>query len=380
VNTHAFADSGYPSSKSQDAVVASILFDINSSALPSKPVMSQPAAAIPFPPFPPKSHRDRASAIHAERVDHAAKEWYDLDSRRHAASLSATQQPKFAKTLEVTCARDAKLMPADQTFIARDSNDRAILAYFPKILEPTTIHATYRALDEYVTATPFNEQTDSEPPKGSKQDQGHPYSARLSQLHGNRLGLRHCGMWPATGDPNELPFVSSDVIHTPTLLRAAATLFQHLRLLTVELSILFCAFDCRAWSIARQFIAALNHFHPDFSTCRVGRFECWAHRALLFNLDTHAHRNLRDDRDGYAAIAVFGSFTGGEFVIPQLGIKFPFQPGDVIFIKGQMLQHFVTEWTGKEGKGERFCITHFTHQALLDSVDREVSDHARRAQ
>jgi hypothetical protein len=180
-------------------------------------------------------------------------------------------------------------------------------------------------------------------------------------------------MWLSTGHSNEAPFVSHDVIHTGTLMRATANLFQHLRLLMVELSILFSALDCRAWSTTRLFIAALKHFHPDFNTCCAGSFECWAHRALLFNLDTHAHRDLRDDRNGYAAIAVFGSFTGGEFVVPQLKIKFPFQPGDIIFIKGQMLHHFVTPWKGKEGKGERFCITHFTHQGLIDFVGREVS-------
>jgi len=321
----------------------------------------------------PKSHRDGALRLHTQWVRDAETQWYEVDSRTYAASLSTTQQPEFSPLLEVTEAKDAKLMPADKSFVARDLEDRAILAYFPKVLDPNTVDATYRALDEYVTATPFNKEAESEAPKDSKQDQRHPFSARLGRLFGNRLGIRHCGMWLSTGHPHDPPSVSRDIIGTATLLRAATVLFKGLGLLTFELSMLFCAFDPHTWIAARQFIAALNHFHPDFEHCRVGNFECWSHRAFLFNLDTHAHRDLRDVRDGYATIAVFGSFRGGEFVVPELGIKFPFQPGDVIFIKGQMLQHFVTPWTGKEGKGERFCITHFTHQALLDFVDKEVS-------
>ena len=99
-------------------VVASILFDINSSVLPSKPVMSQPAAAIPFPAIPPKSHRDRASAIHAERVQNATTKYYDLHSRAHASSLPPTQQSEFDVGLERLEAENSELMSADKSFIA----------------------------------------------------------------------------------------------------------------------------------------------------------------------------------------------------------------------------------------------------------------------
>ena len=325
--------------------------------------------SIPSPPIPPKSHRDRAAQIHATYVKDAKTVWFDLDSRAYGLSLSATQQPEFSLELEEIEAKNVEMMPKNKSFIALDREDVPILAYFPQVLESSTVDATYRALDEYVTATPFSKEGDPTPPKEPQRDQRHPFSRKLFELFGSRHGIRHCGMWHATGHPHEPPSVSKDVIHTATFARATAVLFRRLVLLTVELSILFCALDLETWSTARRFIAALAHFYADFSPfCRVGEFECWAHRALLFNLETHAHRDLRDNRDGYAVIAVFGSFVGGDFVVPALGLKFSFQPGDVIFIKGQMLQHFITRWSGRTDKGERFCITHFTHQALIDSV------------
>jgi len=322
-------------------------------------------AAVPAPPLPPKSYRDRAGEINTTYVKNAKTVWFDLDSRVHASSLSATQQPEFSPELEDIEAKNAEMMPKDKTFIARDRNGVSMLAYFPQVLEFATVADTYHALDEYVTMAPFHKE---DYPNESRRDQRHPFSLRLSESFGPRHGLRHCGMWHATGHPHEQPSVSKDVIHTATLVRATTVLFSHLVLLTVELSILLCALDLHAWSSARRFIAALNHFNPEFSICRAGEFECWAHRALLFNLETHAHRDLRDDRDGYAVIAVFGSFVGGDFVVPSLRIKFSFQPGDVIFIKGQMLEHFITPWSGRTDKGERFCITHFAHQTLVDSV------------
>jgi hypothetical protein len=63
-----------------------------------------------------------------------------------------------------------------------------------------------------------------------------------------------------------------------------------------------------------------------------------------------------------------GRLWGEEFVVPQLGLKFRHQPGDVIFIRGHQLCHFIAPWEQVGDNGERFCITHFTHQSLIDSV------------
>jgi hypothetical protein len=149
-------------------------------------------------------------------------------------------------------------------------------------------------------------------------------------------------------------------------------LFQELEPLTTEISMLFAAFYFRAWARARRVFNVLCEYLPGATALtRTSPWEAWTHRALLFNLNTHIHRDLNDDVHGFAAITVFGSFTGGNFVIPELRIKFPFQPGDVIFLKGQMLAHFVTPWEKKGEDGERFSIVHFNHQKVADWVNRK---------
>ena len=71
--------------------------------------------------------------------------------------------------------------------------------------------------------------------------------------------------------------------------------------------------------------------------------DAWHGRAVLSNIDTHAHLDLSDHKCGLAVMTVFGRFKGGEVVILSLKVKFPFQPRDVIFIRASDLTHFVTK-------------------------------------
>jgi len=68
-----------------------------------------------------------------------------------------------------------------------------------------------------------------------------------------------------------------------------------------------------------------------------------------------------------------------QFVILDLGVKFPFQPGDVVFINSHLLQHFVTEWEPynfPDGrKGGRYSIIQFNHEKI---VEWGLSDNSSR--
>ena len=50
-------------------------------------------------------------------------------------------------------------------------------------------------------------------------------------------------------------------------------------------------------------------------------------------------------------------FTGGELCAPALGIKIPFQPGDIVFFWSSLLEHWLEEF-----KGERFSVVFFTKE------------------
>jgi len=345
--------------------------------------MPRQTAFVRPPPIPTQSFQNRVFDFY-ERFIHCDSseqitEWYDLTASEIAPALPKRNEAEFHPDLEKTEAENARLVT--EPFVGRDKTGEPILGYFPRILQSDVLETTYEALSEYVDAVkpnrkggPNTEERDEvvRNDDSTAYDQRHPPCPRLEKLFGHRYRLMHLGAWHATGHPNEPPVVSGDYIGTAGRLSHGYDLIRSLMFLTTELSILFAAFNTLAWSSARRFIAALNHFHPATNICKAGDYECWAHRAFLFNLETHCHRDIRDAMFGYAVIVVFGSFTGGEFVVPQLRLKFPHRPGDVIIIKGQLLQHFVTPWKPKEKGGERFCITHFTHQNLIDSVEERL--------
>ena len=45
-------------------------------------------------------------------------------------------------------------------------------------------------------------------------------------------------------------------------------------------------------------------------------------------------------------------------MVPELGLRFCHQPRDVIFIKEQMVRHFIMKWepNGANGDGDRFSF------------------------
>ena len=80
--------------------------------------------------------------------------------------------------------------------------------------------------------------------------------------------------------------------------------------------------------------------HKPYKNVRSGKWHAWTSGAILANTSMHLKRLALK----FTAIVCFGSFPGGEFVVPCPKVKFPFQRGDVIFIKSSLLAHFVTEW------------------------------------
>ena len=240
-----------------------------------------------------------------------------------------------------------------------------MLGYFPRILPMNVVEKSHRALEKWV------EEYGPNPPKD---DIRHPEDTDLEELFKGRYGLVHIGTWDAQGHPFDDPYISHDTLTT------SSTKFSHtyqflrdLAMLTTELSIIFAAFNCTAWSEGRRIVNSLSHLLSVPNIARTCDYEAWTTRAILCNLFTHVHRNFRDEVFGYAAIAVFGSFTEGDFVVPQLKLKFPFRPGgDVIFVKGHMLEHFVTPWQ-PEGHGSgRFSVVHFNHHAVVDWVNTKL--------
>lgn len=82
-------------------------------------------------------------------------------------------------------------------------------------------------------------------------------------------------------------------------------------------------------------------------------------REILFNRTSGIHTDSGDPHLGWAILAAFGDFTGGDMDLPNLGLRIRFQPGDVIAIRGRVIPHRIIG----DYQGQRISIPHFTHSA-----------------
>ena len=84
-------------------------------------------------------------------------------------------------------------------------------------------------------------------------------------------------------------------------------------------------------------------------------------RAIMYNRKTPPHADRQDPYRGWAVMITFGNFTtGGTLYIRRLRLRIRYLPGDVVVLRGRLLEHEVEEW----GLGQRVSIAHFTHESL----------------
>lgn len=83
---------------------------------------------------------------------------------------------------------------------------------------------------------------------------------------------------------------------------------------------------------------------------------CFTGMALLINASVKPHRDQGDVKEGLVATTCVGQFEGGLPVFPALGMIFNQRPGDILFARSALLEHWVTPITG----GERYSLTNFT--------------------
>ncbi len=89
-------------------------------------------------------------------------------------------------------------------------------------------------------------------------------------------------------------------------------------------------------------------------------------RSLIFNRETPLHFDNRDLLTGWQVIIAGGDFaTGGAVHIPKLRLRLRLFPGDMVAIRGRVLDHEIEPWDG----GQRISLVHFTHESVWKYVE-----------
>lgn len=95
-------------------------------------------------------------------------------------------------------------------------------------------------------------------------------------------------------------------------------------------------------------------------------WQVFATMALVHELTVGPHIDDGDLAGGWVAMFVRGRFTGGDLVVPALGIKVPYQQGDLVFMRSSELEHYIDKWDGS-----RTGVVMFTKGTTVEKRESE---------
>lgn len=101
---------------------------------------------------------------------------------------------------------------------------------------------------------------------------------------------------------------------------------------------------------------ALNSIASQNALCAIDPL-VYDGREILFNKVSELHTDSQDPPYGWAVLTAFGTNTPVTVSIPALNLRMSFKPGDMIALRGRVLQHETSAWDS----GQRIVIPHFTH-------------------
>lgn len=85
--------------------------------------------------------------------------------------------------------------------------------------------------------------------------------------------------------------------------------------------------------------------------------------SIIRNLESITHRDTKAHRASFDLLATFGEYSGGRFYVPTLGLYFRYEPGTVITLAGNVLEHGACEV-----EGDRTCLSNFWHQKVAEAL------------
>ena len=125
---------------------------------------------------------------------------------------------------------------------------------------------------------------------------------------------------------------------------------------------MFAAVDPYTWRKYRDVYVRMASEFRLVEECDPNRIQCFVGHYTLINMLTTPHWDTKDPPRGWVAMLVVGDFSEGELCIPELGIAFPYQSGDVVFLRSWMLMHFIKRYRGPE----RYVVLYATTYSIFE--------------
>ncbi|KAK8131753.1 hypothetical protein PG984_008191 [Apiospora sp. TS-2023a] len=204
-----------------------------------------------------------------------------------------------------------------------------------------------------------------------------PSKATVTGLPQAKMAVAHYGCWSVKGDPN-----GKRVFRTPDARFGRNTDAQYwpselfdgyfcpavLGKATEILRLLVAPLDPDCYDLCRRIFQQLLPRHRLETTADVDEDDFLSLFAMGVNSYTQRHRDTKDMHGGLAGLLTLGSYTGGNLCVPQLGIKTRYAPGACAVLRGDKLEHMVTDYTGP-----RYFVIGSNHESVKRHALRKMN-------
>jgi hypothetical protein len=277
--------------------------------------------------------------------------FFNVDLDEVTGSMNGTP---MAEALQA--AEEFEELPISKSYLAVDKNMVPIVAFYHDAFERAwgkdygryIVKTTTENIDKVARFVPPHQTMDYRRHSSYQAWIEEEENRQFSWARGPdaRSGIYYFGIKGEMGHGNLKAGLSKDLDGTSTY---KGTLIRNLQVwcgnITQTLDACFAGVDRQLRDEYRQRFATLKNV-GDRLAAQTFQEELFAYRALLINVLTEPHVDHRDWIKGWAWLSPFGSYTGGLFCIPLLKRKIPFQPGSVLGIRGERVEHFTTKWRG----------------------------------
>jgi hypothetical protein len=253
--------------------------------------------------------------------------------------------------------------PQDESIWVKDRDGRGLVLFFKDALnqpfekeQPRLTHVMDQAVETLASRY--------KPPKPSATDYRHKHFQNDSEYK----GVYHFALWVPKGQEHgknpkhptpHHAVLSRDIIDRGYKFDAVMQFYKAIGPVIQSIGIWFEMLDPDAYARYHENWEYFANQTP-LRALRVTKRQCFLGTAVLRGVQVGIHTDKGDVRDGWVAMVCTGGFTGGELCIPGLGLKLAFKPGDIIFFRSRLLEHFVTDFVGK-----RTSMVFFSHENLM---------------
>lgn len=163
------------------------------------------------------------------------------------------------------------------------------------------------------------------------------------------------------------PVISGDYLQTASGFHHATALLSNLTFLSIRVNEWLRVIDPLQYQSLETLMTKVEKDHPYMKALKILDPLLMEGRAIMYNRTTPPHRDSRDPRVAWSCLVVLGRITSGALFISRLNLRVRYMPGDVVWIRGHLLEHEVEVWEG----AQRICIAHFTHNSMFTYFEVE---------